>query len=587
MTRSNDEVAALFQEYADLISITGGDAYKARVYEKAARAIGGHHADVSTLDSKGLQEIPGVGRSIAEKITEYFRKGSVSAVEELRAEIPEGVRRLTAIPTLGPKKAYAVYEELGISSIDELVDAIHAERLRDLKGFGPKTEENILHGISLLQSSADRVQLDAALDLAEDVVGALSGITGCRRCTYAGSLRRGKETIGDVDVLVAAGKSARFMRAFTELPYVTEVIAHGGAKTSVRTDRGLSVDLRVVPPDSWGAALQYFTGSKAHNIRTRELAVRQGLKLSEYGLFDAESGEKIVSETEEEVYARLGLPWIHPALREDRGEIEAGLRDELPDLVEESDIRGDLHTHTDLTDGLAPLEQMVAAAAERGYAYYAVTDHGPNLYMQQMTEERILTQREQVRELDGAYGRRGRRSRGGGMRVLHGVELNIDPDGDVDWPGEFLAGFDICVASVHSHFNQSRDELTRRLVRACENPYVNIIGHPTTRIIGRRPPLDADLDKVFEACARTGTALEVNAHPDRLDLRDEDILRAARHGVKFAVDSDAHAVPHLANMRYGVGTAQRGWLTKGDVINTWPESRLRRFLRKGGTEAAA
>jgi DNA polymerase (family X) len=584
MTRSNDEVAALFQEYADLISITGGDAYKARVYEKAARAIGGHHADVSTLDTKGLQEIPGVGRSIAEKITEYFRKGSVSAVETLRAQIPEGVRRLTAIPTLGPKKAYAVYEELGVSSIDGLVDAIHAERLRDLKGFGPKTEENILHGISLLRSSADRVQLDAALDLAEDVVGALSGITGCRRCTYAGSLRRGKETIGDVDVLVAAGKSARFMRAFTELPYVTEVIAHGEAKTSVRTDRGLSVDLRVVPPDSWGAALQYFTGSKAHNIRTRELAVRQGLKLSEYGLFDAESGEKIVSETEEEVYARLGLPWIHPALREDRGEIEAGLRDELPDLVEESDIRGDLHTHTDLTDGLAPLEQMVAAAAERGYAYYAVTDHGPNLYMQQMTEERILTQRERVRELDGAYGRHGR---GGGMRVLHGVELNIDPDGDVDWPGEFLAGFDVCVASVHSHFNQSRDELTRRLVRACENPYVNIIGHPTTRVIGRRPGLDADLDKVFAACARTGTALEVNAHPDRLDLRDEDILRAARHGVKFAVDSDAHAVPHLANMRYGVGTAQRGWLTKADVINTWPESRLRRFLRKGRTEVTA
>jgi DNA polymerase (family 10) len=584
VARSNDEVAALFAEYADLISITGGDAYRARVYEKAARSVGGYHADVATLDVKGLQEIPNVGKSIAEKIVEYFRTGKVSAVEELRAKIPAGVRRLTAIPTLGPKKACVLYEELGISSVEELAEAIRAERLRDLKGFGPRTEENILHGIELLRSSSDRVLLDVAADLAEDVVAALSAVTGCLRCTYAGSLRRFRETIGDVDVLTAATDPGPLMRAFTELPYVSEVVARGEKKTSVRTTRGLSVDLRVVPPDSWGAALQYFTGAKAHNIRTRELAVHQKLKLSEYGLFDAETGEKIVSETEEEVYARLGLPWIPPPLREDRGEIEAGLRGELPELVEEAQLRGDLHTHTDLTDGLAPLEEMVEAAARRGYAYYAVTDHGPALSMQRMTDERMLAQREQVRALDGVYGRNGRRARGGGMRLLHGAELNIDPDGGVDWPEDFLAGFDLCVASVHSHFNQSRRELTRRLVRACENPYVDIIGHPTTRIIGRRPGLDADWDEVFAACARTGTALEINAHPDRLDLRDEDILRARRHGVKFAVDSDAHATVHLATIRYGVGTAQRGWLTQDDVINTWPEARLRRFLRKGRTK---
>ncbi|MGW4195143.1 DNA polymerase/3'-5' exonuclease PolX [Streptomyces sp. NPDC005004] len=580
MTRPNDDVAALFQEYADLISITGGEAYKARVYEKAARAVGGYHADVSTLDSEGLREIPGVGKSIAEKIEEYFRTGRVAAVEELRAKIPAGVRRLTAIPALGPRKAMALYDELGISSVEELVDAIHAEKLRELKGFGPKTEEKILHGVELLQSSGDRVLIDVAMDLADEIVAELSEVSGCRRCTCAGSLRRMRETIGDIDILVAAEKSEPLMKAFTGLPHVTEVIARGPSKTSVRTDRGLAVDLRVVPPDSWGAALQYFTGSKAHNIRTRELAVHQGLKLSEYGLFDAESGEKIVSETEEEVYARLGLPWIAPPLREDRGEIEAGLRDELPDLVQESDLRGDLHTHTDLTDGLAPLEEMAEAAAARGYAYLAITDHGPDLYMQRMTEERMLAQRERVRKLDGTYGKRGNRR---GMRLLHGVELNIGPDGDVDWPEEFLAGFDLCVASVHSHFDQSREALTRRIVRACENPYVNIVGHPTTRLIGRRKPLDADLDEIFAACARTGTALEINSHPDRLDLRDEDILRARRHGVKFAVDSDAHAAIHLANTRYGVGTAQRGWLTEDDVINTWPETRLRRFLRKGRT----
>ncbi|MCI3271362.1 DNA polymerase/3'-5' exonuclease PolX [Streptomyces cylindrosporus] len=577
MARSNDEVAALLQEYADLISITGGDAFRARVYEKAARAVGGHHADVSTLDLKGLQEIPNVGKSIAQKVREYVDSGSVSAVEELRARIPAGVRRLTAIPTLGPKKAMAVYEELGISSVDELADAIHEERLRDLKGFGPKTEENILHGIELLRSSGGRVRLDVATGLAEDIVAALSAVPGCERCTYAGSLRRGRETIGDIDILVASRKPAPIMRAFTELPYVTEVIGTGDKKTSVRTGKGLNVDLRVVPTDSWGAALQYFTGSKVHNIRTRERAVHQKLKLSEYGLFDVESGDKIVSETEEEVYERLGLPWIPPALREDRGEIEAGLRGALPDLVTEADLRGDLHTHTDLTDGLAPLEEMAEAAAARGYAYYAITDHAPDLAMQRMTDERMLAQRARVRELDGTYPTRGRR---GGLRLLHGTELNIGPDGRVDWPDEFLAGFDLCVASVHSHFNQGREALTRRLVRACENPYVNIIGHPTTRLIGRRPGIDADLDAVFAACARTGTALEVNAHPDRLDLRDEDILRARRHGVRFAVNSDAHAVPHLANMRYGIATARRGWLTAEDVINTWPERRLRAFLRK-------
>ncbi|MCH5670317.1 DNA polymerase/3'-5' exonuclease PolX [Streptomyces gilvus] len=578
MARSNDEVAALLQEYADLISITGGDAFRARVYEKAARAVGGHHADVAGLDLKGLQEIPNVGKSIAQKVLEYFGTGSVPAVEELRAKIPAGVRRLTAIPTLGPKKALTVYEELGISSVEELAEAIHQERLRDLKGFGPRTEENILHGIELLRSSGGRVQLDVAMDLAEDVVGALSEVPGCERCAYAGSLRRVRETIGDIDILAASTKPAPIMRAFTRLPYVTEVIGTGEKKTSVRTTKGLNVDLRVVPPDSWGAALQYFTGSKAHNIRTRERAVHHKLKLSEYGLFDVETGEKIVSETEEEVYARLGLPWIPPTLREDRGEIEAGLRGELPALVVESDLRGDLHTHTDLTDGLAPLEEMAEAAAARGYAYYAITDHAPDMAMQRMTDERMLAQRARVRELDGAYPTRGRR---GGLRLLHGTELNIGPDGEVDWPDDFLAGFDLCVASVHSHFNQSRDALTRRLVRACENPYVNIIGHPTTRVLGRRPGIDADLDAVFAACARTGTALEVNAHPDRLDLRDEDILRARRHGVRFAVNSDAHAVPHLATMRYGIGTAQRGWLTPDDVINTWPERRLRTFLRKG------
>ncbi|UUU38864.1 DNA polymerase/3'-5' exonuclease PolX [Streptomyces sp. NBC_00162] len=574
MARANDEVEALLQEYADLVAIRGGEAFKARAYEKAARAVGGYPQDVSTLDAKGLREIPNVGRSVADKILEYLRTGRMPFVDEARASVPAGVRELIRIPGLGPRKAMLLYEELGITSVDQLVDAIRQERLRDLKGFGERTEDNILHGISVLQKAGEgRILVSAAMEVAEQLVAELSDIRGCVRCAYAGSLRRMKETIGDVDILVAARRSAPFMDALTAHPHTAEVIAHGEKKTSVRTTTGLQVDLRVLPPASWGAGLQYFTGSKAHNIRTRELAVRQGLKLSEYGLFDTESGESVTSETEEAVYAALGLPWIPPTLREDRGEIAAGLRGELPDLLADKDIRGDLHTHTDLTDGLAPLEDMIAAAAARGYAYYAVTDHAPNLSMQRMTSEKILAQREQVRALDGAHHR---------MRLLHGTELNIGPDGALDWPDEFLAEFDICVASVHSHFNQSRQELTRRLVRACENPNVAVIGHPTTRRIGKRPGIDADFDAVFEACARTGTVLEINAHPERLDLCDEDILRAKRYGVKFAVNSDAHATTHLPYMRYGVATAQRGWLTKDDVVNTWPLTRLRRFLAGKG-----
>ncbi|MFF3597006.1 DNA polymerase/3'-5' exonuclease PolX [Kitasatospora indigofera] len=572
MPRLNDEVKALLQEYADLISITGGDAFRARAYEKAARAVGGHPEDVAGLDVKGLQGIQGVGKSTAEKIGEYLRTGRIEALEEQRAKIPSGVREVMGIPTVGPKKAMALYRGLGVGSVDELAEAARAGRLGEVAGFGERSAERILQGIELRRQAGGRIGIDVATALAEDVVAALSAVPGCIRCAYAGSLRRMRETAGDIDVLATAEDSAPLMAAFTALPYVAEVVVAGPTKTSVRTAEGVQVDLRVVPPEDWGAALVYFTGSKAHNIRLRRMAVEAGLKLSEYGLFRAgPDGEKLVSASEEEVYAALGLPWIAPPLREDTGEIEAGLRDELPGLVTERDLRGDLHTHTDLTDGLAPLEEMLAAAAARGYAYYAVTDHAPDLVMQRMTDEKMLAQRALVRELDGRYRR---------MRVLHGTELNIGPDGDVDWPAGFLAGFDVCVASIHSHFGLDRDAQTRRLVRACENPHVHVVGHPTTRLIGRRAPIDVDLDEVFRACARTGTAMEINGAPRRLDLRDEHVRQARSFGVRFAIDSDAHSARELANPRYGVGTAQRGGLTPEDVINTWTWQRLKRFLTK-------
>lgn len=559
MGRANDDAAAALEEYADLFALGGGDAFRVRSYQKAAKSIAGHPEDLRQTD---IRKIPGVGEAIAKKVEEFLQRGSFRQLDDLRSRVPEGVRRLTRIPSLGPKKALFLFQELGIDSPGALAEAIEAGRLAGLKGFGAKTEENLLRGIDQLEQSGRRVHLGIAMDLAEQVIASLPA----DRIAYAGSLRRMRETIGDIDILAVG--SPGLMEIFTAQPYVKEVIASGERKTSIRTDRGIQVDLRVVPAESWGAALVYFTGSKEHNVHIREMAVKKGWKLSEYGLFDADD-HVIASESEEDIYLALGMRWVPPTLREDGGEVQAALRGELPELVTLTDIKGDLHTHTNLTDGIASLEDMVAAAAGRGYAYYAVTDHAPNLVMQRMTLEKALEQRAQLAGLQATYP---------DMRLLHGTELNIAPDGSVDWPAEVLAGFDICVASVHSHFTQPRDEMTRRFIAACENPHIHIIGHPTTRKIGKRPPVDADWDAVFRAAARTGTALEIDSFPDRADLPSDLVRLARHHGVKFSIDSDSHAIPHLANPRFGVGIAQRAWLTSEDVINTWPLDRLLAFL---------
>ena len=571
MARANDDVEQTLLEFADLLSILTTIRTSPAPTRRPPDPWAGITPMSPTLDMKGILQIPNVGKSIGEKIVELLQDGTFADLEALRAQIPPGVRELMSIPGLGPKKAMVLYQELGIASVPELVAAIEDERVAGLKGFGGKTQENILRGLQQLSDSGGRVLVNAALDVAESLLSELDGMKQVGRSAFAGSLRRMRETIGDVDLLVASDSAAPIMDAFVGLPSASRVIAHGDTKSSILTDRGLQVDLRVIPKEVWGAAMIYFTGSKAHNIRIREMAVRAGLKLNEYGLFDAKTGELLAAETEAKVYERLGLPYFEPTLREDRGEVEAALAGELPKVLQLKDLRGDLHTHTNLTDGLAPLEEMLDTAATLGYAYYAVTDHAPNLAMQRMTDDKILAQRERLRALQSDHD----------MTLLHGTELNIDPDGSVDWPEEFLAGFDITVASVHSHFTQSREEMTRRVIRAMENPYVNVIGHPTGRLIGKRPPVDLDLEAVFEAAARTGTALEVNSFPDRLDLKDEHIMWARRYGPKFAVDTDSHSPVHLSLMRFGVATAQRGWLTKDDVINTWPLTKLRRFLRKG------
>ncbi|MEV4097402.1 DNA polymerase/3'-5' exonuclease PolX [Streptosporangium saharense] len=559
MARANDAVAAALDEYAELFAMAGGDAFRVRSYQKAAKAIAGFPEDVAATP---VRNVPGVGAAIAGKVEEYLERGSFRQLDELRARIPEGVRRLTRIASLGPKKAVFLFQELGIDSPEALAEAIGQGRLRGVRGFGPKTEENLLRGIEQLDQAGRRVHIGVAMELAERIIASLPA----ERIAYAGSLRRMKDTVGDVDILAVGPES--LMEVFKAQPYVAEVIASGEKKTSVRTREGLQVDLRLVPAGSWGAAMQYFTGSREHNVHLREIVVKKGWKLSEYGLFD---GDRVVAaEREEDVYRALGMAWIPPVLREDGGEIDAALRDALPVLVTEEDLRGDLHTHTDLTDGIASLEEMVAAAHARGHSYYAVTDHAPDLAMQRMTLDKALAQRERLRRLQEDYP---------DMRLLHGTELNIAPDGSVDWPAEVLAGFDVCVASVHSHFTQSREEMTRRFVTACENPYVHVIGHPTTRRIGRRPPVDADWDEVFRAAARTGTVMEIDSFPDRSDLPSDLVRLARHHGVRFSIDSDAHAVPHLGNQRFGVGVAQRAWLTGEDVVNTWPVERLLDLLR--------
>lgn len=569
MPRANEAIEQALLEFADLLSILSQDPFKPRAYEKAARAVGGYPEDLAGKELKEILKVPGVGKSIGEKVHEFLTTGAIADLESLRAQIPAGVRDLMTVPSLGPKKAFALYDELGIGSLDDLAAAIQEGRVAGLKGFGPKTQENILRGITQIASAGGRVTLGVAMDAAQTLIARLQDLPSVKKIAYAGSLRRMCETIGDVDLLVASRDAAPIMEAFVTHPAVTRVLAHGETRSSVLVERGLQVDLRVVPAEVWGAAMIYFTGSKLHNVRIREMAVRAGLKLNEYGLFDAKTGELLAARTEADVYAKLGLPFIEPTLREDRGEVEAGLSGELPTLIRDRDIRGDLHTHTTLTDGVATLEEMVEAAAARGYSYYAVTDHAPDLAMQRMTTEKILEQREQLHALQ---------VRVPDMKLLHGTELNISPEGELDWPDDFLAGFDLTVASVHSHFTQSREEMTRRVLRAIENPHVHIIGHLTTRKVGGRPPVDLDLEAVFEAAGRTGTALEINAHPDRLDLKDEHVLWAKRHGVRFAIDSDAHATTHLDLLPFGVATAQRGWLTKADVINAWPWSKLERFL---------
>ena len=574
----NDEVATLLHEIGDMLDILGEDRFRVVSYHRAARAIEGLTADVEGLAREGrLGEIPGVGSAITDKITEYVTPGHIAYHEELKARFPPGVLELLQVRGIGPKKVRVLWQQLGITDLATLEQAAKHHRLRRVKGFGDKTEANLLKAIETYRQGQARALLWDAAALVDALRTHLEGHAPLARFEAAGSFRRMRETVGDVDLLVTTPDPKAMTRAFTTFPSVKQVYSEGEIKSSVLVeypgyDGGthlLQIDLEILDAESWGAGLQYFTGSKDHNVHLRGMAVDQGLKLNEYGVFRGE--QKLAGAREEDVYRALGLPWIPPELREDRGEIEAALAGRLPTLLRLADIAGDFHVHTNASDGSEPLEAMVAAARARGYRFVGISDHSPSEVVAfGLTTERALAQRDRIHGLN-------RELRD--FTVLVGTECDILDGGAMDYPDEVLREFDYALASIHSKFTMPKKEMTARLVAAVENPYVSILAHPTARLIGTRQPIEFDFDEVFAACARTGTAVEINAGPLRMDVTGPQARAAKAAGCKLAVDTDAHSGEELGSMRFGVGTARRAWLTAEDVLNAWPLERLRSFLR--------
>ncbi|MEJ7788916.1 MAG: DNA polymerase/3'-5' exonuclease PolX [Thermoleophilaceae bacterium] len=560
----NSEIAEQFEELASLYELDGAVSYRVLAYRTAAKAIRESGASVAEMSRQGrAAELPGIGKTIAEKVAALLDTGSIPAAEKLKAKIPVGLVPITKIPGLGPKRVRLLHTEIGVTNLDDLRQAAEDGRLKDVRGFGSKAEDNV---IAALAEGADgtskpRTLLSKALALGEELVGGLRDHPAALRIELAGSARRRAETCKDLDIVAAASDPAALVEAFAKLPAIDEVTTSGQAGAKALTHQGIPVDLRIVPEASFGNLLQHFTGSGRHNEALRTAAVKRGLHVSEYGIVDDETSTTHTSETEEGVYDRLGMAYVEPELREDRGELDAARRGELPELVRMEEIRGDLHSHTVVSDGRNTLAEMAAAALERGLDYLAVTDHSATHgFGNHVTPDDLRRQIERVAKLNETLD--------DGFRVLAGTETNILPDGSVDYDDELLSELDWVVASVHTSFRISEEEMTDRIVTAIEHPLVDVIAHPTGRLITKREPYAVDLDRVIEAAARTGTFLEINANPNRRDLSDVYARAAAQAGVKILIDSDAHGAETLANMRYGVATARRAWLTADDVANT-------------------
>lgn len=568
---NNRQAASTLDEIAELLDILDESTFRVRAYERAAQVVRGLPQEISTLDREGkLIEVSGIGKGIAERLHELLTTGKMTYLEELKTRVPGSLATLVHVPGLGPKKAKLVYEQLGIATLEELKTAAAQNRLRELPGMGAKSEENIIRGLELLARTGGRLLLSEAVPVADKIIEHLERSPESLDIAEAGSLRRRVETIGDIDILCSTKAPLKIAEAFCGYREVERVLAKGTTKCSILIGGGLRVDLRLVKPDEYGAALQYFTGSKRHNIRLREIAKKRGLKVSEYGVFQTESGRRIAGRSESDVYEALDLPWIDPALREDRGEIEAAKSGNLPNLIMRADIRGDLHVHTRASDGQSNLREMAEVARALKYEYLAISDHALELKIAGgLSMKEFEKQWEAIDRLNREFE---------GFKILRGVELNIDSNGGVDFPADFLARYDLSTASVHTGFNQDRKRLTERILSAIRNPLVNVIGHPTGRVLGRRDPYDVDIIEIFEAAAKTGTILELNAFPDRLDLNDEYLLEAKKRGCRFAVNTDAHHSGQLEYVRYGVDIARRGWLEKADVINTLPLHELQLLL---------
>ncbi|HXH06191.1 MAG TPA: DNA polymerase/3'-5' exonuclease PolX [Vicinamibacterales bacterium] len=568
----NIEIARIFEEIADLLDILGENPFRIRAYRNAARTVQALPTPVEVLIAEGrrLDELPGIGKDLAGKITEIVQTGTLPLLRELEARLPAGVVEMMRIPGIGPKRARELYEKLGIRSVADLEAAVKAGRLRQLRGFGQVLEERILQGIAQHRAHIARFRLADADAYARPIVERLRRVPGVTQLEIAGSYRRRRETVGDLDILVAAADGEAVAEQFVTAKGVRQVLARGATKSSILLDSGLQVDLRVVPAEAFGAALHYFTGSKAHNIAIRTLGVRRGLKINEYGIFRGR--RRAGGRAEEEVFAAVGLPWIPPELREDGGEIAAAREGRLPALVRLEDLRGDLQMHTTYTDGKHSLAEMVEACRRRGYEYVAITDHTQAVRVAGgLTREGFRRQFREIERLQKTLA---------APVILKGAEVDILEDGRLDLDEATLAELDVVVVSVHSKFNLTKAAMTKRIVRALAHPRVNILGHPTGRLLGRREPYPLDLEEVIKAARDHGVMLEINAQPDRLDLNDTAARMAKDRGVKLVISTDAHSVDELACLRYGVDQARRGWCEAADIANTRPLAEFRKLLRK-------
>jgi len=573
MPIQNADIAEIFSRVANLLEIEGANQFRVRAYRNAARTVGSlprNAADMLEAE-EDLSKLPGIGKDLAGKIAEIVKTGSLDQLEELEGRTPAELNELMNISGLGPKRVSALYHELGVTNRKELKAAAEKEKIRDVEGFGKKTEQSILEELSKKEEGEKRVPLMQAEQRAAPLIDYLKNSMGIKKITVAGSYRRCKETVGDLDILVTCKKNSNVMDRFADYEDVEKVVSKGSTRSTVVLKSGLQVDVRVLPQVGYGAGLHYFTGSKAHNIAVRKRGVDRKLKINEYGVFKGK--ERIAGKTEEEVYEKVGLPYIEPELREDRGEIEAAEKDRLPNLVQQKDIRGDLHAHTKATDGQASLDEMAKAAKKLGYEYLAITDHSKKVTMAKgLDESRLAAQIEEIDQLNEKFE---------DFRVLKGIEVDILEDGSLDLSDDILKELDVRVCSVHYNQNLSQKKQTQRVLKAMENPYFNILGHPTGRIIGQRQPYDIDLEEVMKQARENGCFLELNAEPDRLDLTDTHCKMAKEMGVKVAISTDAHSPAGLEFMRFGIGQARRGWLEADDVVNTRSLGDLMKLLKRG------